>query len=394
MLQKPENNMFDNVNNVKLYTGTGRRIKYILCLVLMLAVLAFCSGCEEEGSNLYLDDAAKLFKEGKYADAETAFLKAIRNGEKNLTVFSGYAFNQLKAGDTEGAKALFELMINQNNTYGNYFDREPDTGEAVRKGLLQIYLSENNYEGAVSLLKELGENTQDTKESTKYKAEAASLAFRVYNDSKAEAEADTSDGGVKKPSSIYREDDVIALVTDAIESGNEDLKLYMMRADMYWVKGEKDLWEADERRIIELKDYALDEYNAIYGMYLEEKTDKEILKLVDDTEYYLKGHAAYIDDYSQIIPMILKAADLSTHEEWEHDSAYYFDLAEQYIKAAEDKNASDNQILKYQIIVAERKGKMELAYKLLGVYLEHCPDDRMAYKEQKYLENRLGITVE
>ena len=386
----PENKIMSDVDKKKNITGIGRRTKWVLCLILVFSILIITSGCEEESNNLYLNDAAKLFKEGNYADAETAFLKAIRKGDKSLTVFSGYAFNQLKLGDLEGAKALFELMINQNNTYGNYFDKEPETGDAVRKGLLSIYMEENDFEGAVAILKELGQNTSDKKKSAEYKSKAATLAFRIYNDSI----ENSVNGEQEGSSSVYKEDDLIEMITDSIESGNEDIKMYLMRADLYWNKGEKDLWEADERKIIELKDYAIDEFNAIYGMYLEDKSDKEILKLVDDAEYYLKGHAAYIDDYSEIIPMMLKAADISSHVEWEHDSSYYFDLAENYIKAAEDKNASDNQILKYQIIVAERKGKMELAYKLLGVYLEHCPDDRMAYKEQKYLENRLGISVD
>lgn len=386
----PENKIMSDVDKKKNITGIGRRTKWVLCLILVFSILIITSGCEEESNNLYLNDAAKLFKEGNYADAETAFLKAIRKGDKSLTVFSGYAFNQLKLGDLEGAKALFELMINQNNTYGNYFDKEPETGDAVRKGLLSIYMEENDFEGAVAILKELGQNTSDKKKSAEYKSKAATLAFRIYNDSI----ENSVNGEQEGSSSVYKEDDLIEMITDSIESGNEDIKMYLMRADLYWNKGEKDLWEADERKIIELKDYAIDEFNAIYGMYLEDKSDKEILELVDDAEYYLKGHAAYIDDYSEIIPMMLKAADISSHVEWEHDSSYYFDLAENYIKAAEDKNASDNQILKYQIIVAERKGKMELAYKLLGVYLEHCPDDRMAYKEQKYLENRLGISVD
>ena len=187
---------------------------------------------------------------------------------------------------------------------------------------------------------------------------------------------------------------MIALITDAIDAGNQNIKMYRMRGDLYWIKGEWDLWESDERKIIELKDYAVDEYNAILGMRISEKGVAEVLSLVDEAVVYLNGHSAYIDDYTDIIPMILTAADYSTRIEWKNDSQYYFDLAEAYIKAAEDKEVSDNEILKYKIIVAERKGKMELAYKLLGVYLEHCPEDRMAYKEQKYLENRLGVSGE
>jgi len=357
-------------------------------LALFLSVGIGITGCS--GDTRYLNKAADLYAEGKYADAETEFLRAIRNGEKSVTVFSGYAFNQLKLGDIEGAKALFELMMNQNNTYGNYFDKEPATGEAVRKALLNIYIEESDYEEAVVLLKQLGETVTDKTKAAEYKAEAALLAWRVDSEYYF---SDTKDDE-KKGEPLNNTDELIALITDAIDAGNETIKMYRMRADLYWLKGEWDLWESDERKIIELKDYAIDEYNAIYGMRLEEKGVAEVLSLVDEAVVYLNGHSAYIDDYTEIIPMVLKAADYASRLEWKNDSAYYFDLAEGYIKAAEDKNISDNEILKYKIIVAERKGKMELAYKLLGVYLEHCPDDRMAYKEQKYLENRIGVSTE
>ena len=369
------------------FKNTG---KAVFSLVLFLFTGFLLSGCSSE--NRYLNKAADLFAEGKYADAETAFLKAIRNGEKSITVFSGYAFNQLKMGDDEGAKALFELMMNQNNTYGDYFDKEPATGEAVRKGLLSIYLKENNYEDAIVLLKELGETVTDAEKKAEYKAEAALLAWRVDNENYfGDGSASDTEGG---NTPLYSTDELIELITDAIDAGNQNIKMYRMRADLYWIKEEWDLWESDERKIIDLKDYAIDEYNAILGMRLTEKGVAEVLSLVDEAMVYLNGHSAYIDDYTDIIPMILKAADYSTRIEWKNDSQYYFDLAENYIKAAEDKGVSDNEILKYKIIVAERKGKMELAYKLLGVYLEHCPEDRMAYKEQKYLENRLGVSGE
>ena len=133
----------------------------------------------------------------------------------------------------------------------------------------------------------------------------------------------------------------------------------------------------------------------ILGMRLKEKSPRDVLTLIDEMVIYISGHSAYIDNYGTILPMILKAAEYADRvEDWEHDNKYYFDLADQYISAAQDKNVSDNEVLRYQIIIAEKKGKMELAYKLLGVYLEHCPEDRMAYKEQKYLENRIGVATE
>ena len=350
----------------------------LLCLVLILGLFVLTACAPEEVS--YLNDAADYYNAGKYDEAEKSFLKAIRNNEKSVTVFSGYAFNQLKAGDIEGAEALLGIMVNQDNTYGNYFDKEPETGEAVRRALLDIYLSRNDYESAVAILRQLGDKAVTKEKEAKYKTSAALLAWQINNENAAALP--------------YSTDELIKLVSEAIESGNETIKLYKMRANLYYLKEEWDLWEADERKIIELKDCAIEEYRAIYGMRLKEKLPRDVLTLIDEMVIYINGHSAYIEDYGSILPMILKAAEYADRVEWDHDSTYYFDLADQYIAAAQDKNVSDNEVLRYQIIIAEKKGKMELAYKLLGVYLEHCPDDRMAYKEQKYLENRIGITVD
>ena len=137
--------MFDRINkkehNKKEHNKnhTGHRSYILLCLVLVLG-LFILTGCAAEEVS-YINDAADYYNAGEYAEAEAAFLKAIRNNEKSVTVFSGYAFNQLKAGDIEGAEALLGIMVNQDNTYGNYFDREPETGVAVRRALLDIYLS-------------------------------------------------------------------------------------------------------------------------------------------------------------------------------------------------------------------------------------------------------------
>ena len=352
----------------------------VFCLGVLFALML--TGCATE--QVYLNDAADAYAAGKYDEAETYFLKAIRNGEKSVTVFSGYAFNQLKAGDVTGAKALFELMMNQQDTYGNYFDKEPETGEAVRKSLLDIYIAENEYEKAINLLKQLGNTVTDPTRSAQYKASAAALAWRVSN------------YGEDGADPLYNPDELIALITESIDAGNADVKNYRMRADMYWIKEEWDLWEKDERMIVSLKDFAMDEYRAIFGMTVEKKGVEDVLKLVDEAVVYFDGHSAYADNFTDIIPIVLKGAEYARRTDWEHDEAYYFDLAEKYLNAAQDKNLSDNELLKYQIIVAEKKGKMELAYKLLGVYLspEHCPDDRMAYKEQKYLENRIGVSTD
>ena len=366
-----------------------RTTRYFLLCMVFAMMLFVLTGCTEEEYS-YINDAADQYKAGKYAEAEASFLKALRNGEKSITVFAGYAFNQLKAGDIDGAEALFGIMVNQDLTYGNYFNKEPETGEAVRLSLLDIYMSRSDYEDAVAILKQLGDKSADAAKAAEYKKEAALLAWRVNGSGSEETDTASETEKVK----TYNTEELLKLAEGAIEAGNDDIKLYRMRANLYWEKGEFDRWEEDERKIISMKDCAIDEYCAIYGMRLQEKSVSDVLTLIDEAVIYINGHSAYINDYGEILPMILKGAEFSERVEWEHDARYYFDLAEKYIAAAQDKNTSDNEILKYQIIIAEKKGKMELAYKLLGVYLEHCPDDRMAYKEQKYLENRLGVTAD
>ena len=45
--------------------------------IIILIFLLLLTGCASEDT--YINDAADLFKAGNYKDAETAFLKAIRN---------------------------------------------------------------------------------------------------------------------------------------------------------------------------------------------------------------------------------------------------------------------------------------------------------------------------
>ena len=262
--------MFDRINKKEHNKNhTGHRSYILLCLVLVLG-LFILTGCAAEEVS-YINDAADYYNAGEYAEAEAAFLKAIRNNEKSVTVFSGYAFNQLKAGDIEGAEALLGIMVNQDNTYGNYFDREPETGEAVRRALLDIYLSKNKYEDAVALLKQLGDKATDKEKEAQYKASAALLAWQL-----------NYENGQDQVLTFYTPDQLIKLVSDAIESGNESIKLYKMRANLYYLKEEWDLWEADERKIIDMKDCAIDEYRAIYGMRLKEKSPRDVLTLIDE----------------------------------------------------------------------------------------------------------------
>ena len=151
-------------------------------------------------------------------------------------------------------------------------------------------------------------------------------------------------------------------------------------------EGNGDLLENELRTIISLKPYAGDEYLELYSMYINGGERGKRLALADEILAYMKGHASYVSDYRQVIAVAFDAANMAVEK-----SEDYFVIAEEWIAMAENAGFSEEDILKYKVIIAERRGKMELAYKLLGVYLNHCPDDRYAQKELDYLENRLNL---
>lgn len=353
----------------------GFRMLLSACILVSVCLLM---GCSKSGAD-YLQRAAAFYQSGDYLNAEAEFLAAIRLGENNAAAWTGYAFNEMKAKNFEMARTVFlkclELEKNNSDFYSKEKGNAGKTGEALRKGLYETCIILQDYSMAVDILRELGNTCTDKDEAAAYKAEAAALAWKVSD----------------RTEPAFNTDEMIDIVSDSINSGNETVKTYRMRANLYYLKEDWADWEKDERKIIELKDYAFDEYCAIYDVKRKNGSSNEVLELLDEIYVYMLGHAAYIDSYDRLIAMALEAAEMCEYTAYEHDSEYYFNMAQLYIDSATEQKLTDNQVLKYEIIIAERKGKYELAYKLLGVYLEHCPDDRMALKEKNYLECRVGI---
>ena len=115
------------------------------------------------------------------------------------------------------------------------------------------------------------------------------------------------------------------------------------------------------------------------------------LQLADEIIGYMTGHSSYVSDYRQVLTVVFDAADVASYTERTRSSEDYFTIAEDFIARANESQITENEALKYTVIIAERRGKMEVAYNLLGVYLNHCPDDEYALKEMDYLGNRLGL---
>ena len=165
----------------------------------------------------------------------------------------------------------------------------------------------------------------------------------------------------------------------------------VIRADIYRDKGDKENLKKELRKLISIKTFADGEYYELYSLSKAAGEKEERLKLADEIIGYMTGHSSYVSDFTGLIAVIFDAADVASYTEWTKKSEDYFSAADELISKAEGAGISENEALKYKVIIAERRGKTEVAYQLLGVYLNHCPDDEYALKEMDYLGNRLGL---
>lgn len=307
--------------------GTSRKTG-LICM-LLLVFCALLAGCAKENSDAR--SAERLYKQGKYSEAEPFFNQALADspGDKNLHL--AHAYNLIALGERSGA--LDELVGVQDSF------TEEKIKLAIREAMLDIHMADGNYVGAARICSELSDMVKDRAKADEY-----------------------------------------------------NLKAAIIRADIYREQDSRDKLKDELRNIIALENYAGDAYYELYAMSIEEDEREERLKLADEIAGYMTGHNTYITDYCPIVSVMFDAAKVAGFTEWSRTPDDYFNLAEEFISRAEDAGLSADELLKYKIIIAERQGRMESAYRLLGVYLNHCPSDREAVKEHDYLEARLGLT--
>ncbi len=301
---------------------------------LFLLMLLFCivlTGCTAGGDSDY-SEAVRLFGEGDYAGAEVFFIKAIEEGKKDPVKRLGHAYNLIGLGKKEAALEELEGIKDS-------FEDEA-TLTAVRKTIIDILLENGDYLKAAEGYEELAQLSTDVRESSDCLIQAA-----------------------------------------------------VIKADMYREKGMTDELETELRNLISLKTFADSEYYELYSIVSARERKESRLRLADEIVAYMNGHSSYISDYRQLVSVVFDAAKTAEYTEWTKSGEDYYVIAEELIARAEggENGLTEDEVLKYKVIIAERRGKMEVAYKLLGVYLNHCPDDAYAQKEMDYLQNRLGL---
>ena len=300
----------------------------ILLIMLLLVFCPFLSGCEAEESPYAA--AVRLYGEEKYTEAEPLFITALDSDPNNATLKLGHAYNLIELDKINNA--LDELIAVQDSF------ADESIKLSLRKTIVDLYLTQNNLAGAARVYEELAGITADPSAQDSYLALASTI-----------------------------------------------------RADIYREKGDEANLKKELRKLITVKTFADKEYYELYSLALASGERAERLALADEIIAYMTGHSSYISEYSGFLSVIFDAADVASYTEWTKKSEDYFLTAEDIIAKAEGAGITENQALKYKVIIAERRGKTEVAYKLLGVYLNHCPDDEYALKEMDYLGNRLGL---
>ncbi len=300
----------------------------ILCMVLLPVFCIFATGCTNSKDPYTL--AVTAYGNGDYAAAEPYFRAAIESGDTRNEVLLGHAYNLLQLEQYPDAVSEF---LNAQPGIEKLEDLI-----AVKKVMLTAYLAEENYAGAARVSEELART-----------------------------------------------------VTNEFEANDYLILTSQIRADLYEVRQDISQLKEELKKLIELKPNATGEYVRLYNINAMDPDMKLRLQTADEFIMYTTGHAAYLNDYVPVITILLDAADIAERTGYEHDREYYYTKAEEFMDKAIERGVAEETLLKFKITIAERRGKMELAYKLLGVYLNHCPDDALALKEKEYLENRLGL---
>lgn len=302
-------------------------------VILIYLLLSFCvclSGCATKD---YYDTACDLYGGGRYEEAEEYFLLALEDSD-DIDIRLGHGYNLAMLEREEDAITelypVFSDLTAGDNVKVSDIPMLFDVGDI----LIDLYMSVGSYINAQAISKVLY-NLSDTAEKKE-----------IYELTIAQTDVD-----------IYK--------------GN----------DKYI-----DSYRAALKKLVDLSDYAGEAYLELVESYKSTGQFSDMLTTTDDMIIYMRGRSSYITDYPTVISVILDAASTSSFTEHTYGADHYYETAEEFIVLAGESGLTDDQALRYKILIAERQNKPDVAIRLLGVYLNHWPDDESAQKERDFLE--------
>ncbi|MCR4721651.1 MAG: hypothetical protein K5655_07990 [Lachnospiraceae bacterium] len=312
-----------------------RKSNASIITALLLFFALFLSGCAaSEGS---FEKAAQLYEEGKYREAEDYFEIAVEENPDDELIHIGHGFNLAMLGRAD--LAIKDLAPIYESRILNGLKTEKDIEFMFELGdaLIDLYTDTGEGEKAAYVADQLAFFARSDKEKKEYQLKSAGVGVDIYKDD---------------PDHI------------------SEYRISLMN-------------------VIDLSVYAGNEYVELVNTYRTGGEYREMLLTTDNMIIYMRGRSAHIDNFPAAICSILDAAEAASYvEDYQKTPQDYYDAAQEFITLAGDKGLTYEQKLRYRIVIAERMHQKDVAIRLLGVYLNHCKDDKKAIKEKLFLENR------
>jgi len=313
----------------KMRTKSGNSLK-ILMLLLFLCVLGGCS------SDTDYEKACDLYEERQFDSAEAYFEAASAQFPEDIDIAIGHGYNLVVLNRNREATDLlapiFDSLVASDDRSPEAMDNICNLGELLADSYSK--LGDHEKESlAYQILEDVSNNAEDIE---KYRLENARARAALYKGNKS-----------------YREE-----------------------------------YRAALEEILGLTAFDGESYVELVESYKGTGENETMLTIADEMIIYMRSRSSYIEDFPSVISAILDAAETARYTEYEHDPEFYYGAAEEFITLAGASGITYPQKLRYKIVIAERKHELDVAGRLLGVYINKCPEDAKAVKEKAFIEAR------
>jgi len=383
--------------------------KILSIIIISLIFLSF-TGCSTAGS--YKNEGRKLFKEGKYEEAATSFLKAIELNPNRTDYYIDYGMTLITLGRYEEAIAQFDevyqnknmVVIKQNNkkihrgkAIAYYHNKEYD--KAIEQLNLALEIQElpkldmdilyykgdsalkvGNYAMAIDAYTELIE--LDNKSAKPLLERAYCYAalgdyessLEDYN-AAIDLEPKRYDGYLGKYALMVEQGlkvEADELLTIASELGGDKDEDRFNQGLIYYYQGNLDA------ALIQLEDsYAKGFKEAYYYIGEIYRERKDYVKAVYYYEAYIQeGNAKNLGVFNQLAYSLIKLGDFSNAIKYIEEGLNMGQVGTRRI------------LLKNEIVAYEGMGEFDTALDKIKEYLNLYPGDEEGQREKLFLETR------
>lgn len=383
-------------------------------LILILFIVTLLSGCSMKTAGHYYKNGIESFNNKNYEEAEDYFKKALELNENRAEYYINYGLTLTMLGEYDNALNYFDRAIFDKS---NRIVKQNNKMALRGKGI--AYFMSHDYPSAIDEFNKalvIDELDQLNLDILYYKALAESKSG-LYD----KAVSSYSQILVSKPKDayIYNErafaygklgeyDKSVADYDKAIELENRNFNFYFSKYFLLLEKGDKvaALDVLDRAAHIEIKTEE-DKFNLAKIYYYKEEYSNATISLNEafrngfaDAYYYLGNIYEKQGDYESALDnyrlFIEDESSDKTASVYNQIALCYINLnqyeeALSYIKTGLSYNDIfvDQALKRNLIVVNEKLGSYDEAYKLIREYTKLYPDDKEAIEELEFIKTRV-----